>query len=119
MRVLTILPGMSTNVEMIRKLRRGIRSGRFPQANRLAIYDYDTARWLDKATAAAIGCGDWAMLGPDNARGFLLALAGLLIEAERRRLQARPLCVCNSGDTAGYRDRVVGYGAWAFEEAPT
>jgi hypothetical protein len=64
MRVLTILPGMSTNVEMIRKLRRGIRSGRFPQANRLAIYDYDTARWLDKATAAAIGCGDWAMLGP-------------------------------------------------------
>jgi DNA invertase Pin-like site-specific DNA recombinase len=38
MRVLTILPGMSTNVEMIRKLRRGIRSGRFPQANRFTIH---------------------------------------------------------------------------------
>ena len=57
------------------------------------------------------------MLGPDNACGFL-AIAGLLIEAQRRGLQARPLCVCNSGDTAGYRDRVVGDGAWAFEEAP-
>jgi AmmeMemoRadiSam system protein B len=80
-------------------------------------YDYDTAKRRDEVTAAAIGCGDWGMLGPDNACGFL-AIAGLLIEAERRGLQARPLCVCNSGDTAGYRDRVVGYGAWAFEEAP-
>jgi MEMO1 family protein len=24
------------------------------------------------------------------------------------------LSLCNSGDTAGPRDRVVGYGAWAF-----
>jgi hypothetical protein len=25
--------------------------------------------------------------------------------------------LCNSGDTAGSRDRVVGYGAWTFGEA--
>jgi len=24
--------------------------------------------------------------------------------------------LCNSGDTAGSRDRVVGYGAWVVEE---
>jgi AmmeMemoRadiSam system protein B len=78
-------------------------------------YDYDTARRLDAATTAAIERGDWAVLGPDNACGFL-PVAGLLIEAERHGLGARRLCVCNSGDTAGSRDRVVGYGAWAFEE---
>jgi AmmeMemoRadiSam system protein B len=78
-------------------------------------YDYDTARRLDAATTAAIERGDWSVLGPDNACGFL-PVAGLLIEAERHGLGARRLCVCNSGDTAGSRDRVVGYGAWAFEE---
>jgi hypothetical protein len=25
--------------------------------------------------------------------------------------------LCNSGDTAGSRDRVVGYGAWMVDEA--
>ena len=39
---------------------------------------------------------------------------GLLVEAERRGLKARRLSLCNSGDTAGSRDRVVGYGAWMF-----
>jgi hypothetical protein len=52
-------------------------------------YDYDTARRLDDATAAAIGCGDWAVLGPDNACGFL-AIAGLLIEAERAASKRDP-----------------------------
>jgi MEMO1 family protein len=78
-------------------------------------YEYDTARRLDAASAVAIERGDWAVLGPDNACGFL-PIAGLLIEAGRRGLGARRLCLCNSGDTAGSRDRVVGYGAWAFEE---
>jgi hypothetical protein len=39
---------------------------------------------------------------------------GLLIEAERRGLKARRLALRNSGDSAGSRDRVVGYGAWMF-----
>jgi AmmeMemoRadiSam system protein B len=38
----------------------------------------------------------------------------LLVEAERRGVKARRLSLCNSGDTAGGRDRVVGYGAWMF-----
>jgi AmmeMemoRadiSam system protein B len=40
------------------------------------------------------------------------------VEADRRGLTARRLALCNSGDTAGPRDRVVGYGAWILEETP-
>ena len=79
-------------------------------------HGYDTARRLDAATAAAIERGDWKSLGPDQACGFL-AVAGLLAEANRRRLAAQRLALCNSGDTAGSRDQVVGYGAWMVEEA--
>jgi MEMO1 family protein len=79
-------------------------------------HDYDTARRLDAATAAVIECGDWAQLGSNNACGFL-PVAGLLVEAARRGLQAQRLALCNSGDVAGPRDPVVGYGAWAFAEA--
>jgi MEMO1 family protein len=79
-------------------------------------HDYDTARRRDTATAAAIECGDWSRLGPDQACGAL-AVAGLLVEAGRRGLSAQRLALCNSGDTAGSRDRVVGYGAWMVDEA--
>jgi MEMO1 family protein len=76
-------------------------------------HDYETARRLDLATAAAIEHGDWQKLGSNQACGCL-AIAGLLIEASRHNLRVRRLSLCNSGDTAGSRDRVVGYGAWMF-----
>jgi AmmeMemoRadiSam system protein B len=76
-------------------------------------HNYETARRLDLATAAAIEHGNWASLAPNQAFGCL-AVAGLLAETERRGLKARRLALCNSGDTAGSRDRVVGYGAWVF-----
>ena len=76
-------------------------------------HGYETARRLDLATAAAIERGDWAGLGPNQACGCL-AVAGLLVEAGRRGFKAQRLALCNSGDTAGPRDRVVGYGAWMF-----
>jgi AmmeMemoRadiSam system protein B len=78
--------------------------------------DYDAATRRDAMTAAAIERHDWTALGPNDACGFL-AVAGLLKHAERRGLKARRLALCNSGDTAGPRDRVVGYGAWAFAES--
>jgi len=78
-------------------------------------HDYETAQRLDAATAAAIEQGDWASLGPNQACGCL-AVAGLLVEAGRRGFKARQVSLCNSGDTAGSRDRVVGYGAWMFAE---
>jgi MEMO1 family protein len=76
-------------------------------------HSYQAARRLDASTAAAIEHGEWANLGPNQACGCL-PVAGLLIEAERRGLHAQRLSLCNSGDTAGARDRVVGYGAWMF-----
>ena len=78
-------------------------------------HDYHTARRLDAATADAIERHDWGHLGPDNACGFL-PIGGFLIDAARRGLRARRLSLCNSGDLAGVRNRVVGYGAWMFEE---
>jgi len=76
-------------------------------------HDYDSARRLDAATADAIERGQWASFVSQNACGFL-AVAGLLLEAARRGLAARRLSLCNSGDTAGSPERVVGYGAWTF-----
>jgi hypothetical protein len=78
-------------------------------------HDYETARRLDAATAATIEHGDWASLGPQQACGSR-AVAGLLLESARRGLKIRRLSLCNSGDTAGSRDRVVGYGAWMFAQ---
>ena len=77
---------------------------------------YETARRLDAETGALIEAGNWAALGPDRACGAA-AIAGLLVETGRRGIEARRLGLCNSGDTAGNRQRVVGYGAWAFAEA--
>lgn len=42
---------------------------------------------------------------------------GLLHFARSRDLSVQELARCNSGDTAGDRDRVVGYGAYALYEA--
>jgi MEMO1 family protein len=52
-------------------------------------------------------------LGAGQACGYL-PIAGRLIEANRHKLKARRLSLCSSGDTAGPRDQVVGYGAWMF-----
>lgn len=78
-------------------------------------HDYETARGLDAATAAAVERCDEAAIGFEDACGAL-GLRGLLIEAERRGLAVERLALRNSGDTAGDRRRVVGYGAWAISE---
>jgi AmmeMemoRadiSam system protein B len=75
--------------------------------------DYETPQRVDAATAEAIEHGDWAALGPKEACGWL-PIAGLLVETGHLGLRARRLALRNSGDTAGPRDSVVGYGAWAF-----
>lgn len=73
--------------------------------------DYDTAVRLDRATAAAIETGDAELIGDRDACGAY-PLRGLLIAARRRGLHVRTVDLRNSGDTAGPRDRVVGYGAF-------
>lgn len=74
---------------------------------------YARAQHHDVATALAIEQLDEADLGPGDACGHL-AIAGLLVEARRHGLTADRLDLRNSGDTAGPRGQVVGYGAWAF-----
>ena len=75
---------------------------------------YEQARAVDQATVRRILALD-AGLGPHEAGGAA-AINGALLAARRHRLVPRLLALCNSGDTAGDRDRVVGYGAIAFEE---
>lgn len=74
---------------------------------------YETARRLDAETTAAIEALDPERLDEESACGRL-PIRGLLLEGQRRGLHVRTLDVRNSGDTAGPRDRVVGYGAWAL-----
>ncbi len=77
--------------------------------------DYRTARSVDAATCRAIEALDPASIGYDQACGRV-PVVGLLTVARRRGLAVVTLDLRNSGDTAGDRRRVVGYGAWAFTE---
>ena len=77
--------------------------------------DYESARRLDAKTSQAIVALRHDDVGYEQACGRH-AVNGLLHLAKRRGLEARALDVRNSGDTAGSRDRVVGYGAYAFFE---
>lgn len=76
---------------------------------------YESAQTLDAATCRAIETLDPAAISREQACGGA-AVKGLLTLAKRRHLRVRTLDLRNSGDTAGDRRRVVGYGAWAFSE---
>jgi len=60
----------------------------------------------------AIDLGDEAACGRHSIRPLL----GL---AKQKGLVAKTIDVRNSGDTAGSKDRVVGYGSWRFDEKPS
>ncbi|EKV30484.1 Putative dioxygenase [Caenispirillum salinarum AK4] len=77
--------------------------------------DYDTARRVDAGTVAAVEHLDPSRLTHENACG-LTPMAGLLLSAKKRRMSIETLDARSSGDTAGPRDRVVGYAAWALYE---
>lgn len=75
--------------------------------------DYASARRADARTTRAIEQARFEELGEGSACGRV-PLSGLLLAARRRGLAVKTLDVRNSGDTAGPRDSVVGYGAWAL-----
>ena len=81
-------------------------------------HDHATATELDRRTADCILGYRGDELRGDRACGFL-PIEGLLSTAERRGLRPSMLDLRNSGDTAGSKDRVVGYGAFAFSAAGT
>ncbi len=78
--------------------------------------DYAGARLIDAKTAADITALR-AGLRADEACGATPVNA-LLHVAKRRLMQARLLDLRNSGDAAGDKSRVVGYGAFAFASPP-
>ena len=75
-------------------------------------HDYQTAQQLDQATVDAICHYQVNRIGPEQACGCR-AINGLLLLAQQGGHSIAPLELCNSGDTAGDKDRVVGYGAIA------
>lgn len=77
---------------------------------------YDACQALDAATARAVESLDPSAIGPKEACGHV-PLGGLLTLAKRRGMAVHRAALLNSGDTAGSRDRVVGYGAWALVDA--
>lgn len=75
---------------------------------------YAEAQQIDRGTAQAI-VELRTDLSHDQACGAT-PVAGLALAAQRHGLQAELVDLRNSGDTAGDRRRVVGYGAFAFNE---
>lgn len=74
---------------------------------------YEAAKAHDAATAEAVEALDPRPIGPAEACGYR-AIRALLHLARARGLRPVRLALASSGDTAGPRDSVVGYGAWAF-----
>jgi hypothetical protein len=76
-------------------------------------HDYASARRIDAGTSAAIQHLELEKIGPHQACGCV-PMSGLLNIARRSGMRVRILDLRNSGDTAGSRDRVVGYGAYSI-----
>jgi len=76
-------------------------------------HDYNTARAMDSETCLAIEEMNPAAIHYDQACGRNPVI-GLLMAANKHGLHATTLDLRNSGDTAGDKSSVVGYGAWAF-----
>ncbi len=79
-------------------------------------HDYAAARQLDRKATRAIECLRPKHLADEQACGRI-PIKGLLRRARALDMRATALDLRNSGDTAGSRDRVVGYGAYGFEYA--
>jgi AmmeMemoRadiSam system protein B len=58
---------------------------------------------------------DFGQIAHEDACGAT-PLVGLLMAAQRRGLHITTLDLRNSGQTAGGRGRVVGYGSWMMQE---
>jgi len=86
----------------------------------LIVVSSDLSHYLDYATAQARDAHTTGLIEAlDPSVGYHDACGrnpvnGLLLAARRHGLTARTVDLRNSGDTAGPRDRVVGYGAYVF-----
>jgi AmmeMemoRadiSam system protein B len=72
---------------------------------------YDQAAALDGLTAQAIETLEPEEIGHDQACGRI-PLSGLLLLAREKCMRVERMDLRSSGDTAGPRNQVVGYGSW-------
>ena len=77
-------------------------------------HPYNEARVIDRETAD-LSLARQPVIDHEQACGAT-PVNGLLLAARRRGLHPTLLDLCNSGDTAGVRRRVVGYAAFSFGE---
>ena len=77
-------------------------------------HDYATAQQLDQVTSNAIENLHYEQLGFESACGRV-PVSGLLKLAKDNALIVKNIDLRNSGDTAGDKQRVVGYGAYIIE----
>ena len=77
---------------------------------------YEAAREIDAFTSEQIRTLSNNALTGEHACGYM-PISGLLETALKHHLRCEVLDMRSSGDTAGPRDRVVGYGAYAFYPA--
>lgn len=75
--------------------------------------DYATAQCMDQSTCKAIEHFKSDQIDSSRACGCI-AVNALLRIARRKGMNVHTLGLCNSGDTSGDKQRVVGYGSWAF-----
>lgn len=80
-------------------------------------HSYEQAQKIDRETAQMIRQFDGRFLDGQRACGYK-GIQGLLGLKSRYDLSIEQLQLLNSGDTAGDKQRVVGYGAWSMYEAP-
>jgi AmmeMemoRadiSam system protein B len=76
-------------------------------------HPYAEAQTMDKQVAQAILDGKIEAIKDENACGAL-PIRALVQIAKQKNLQAKLIDLRNSGDTAGTKDKVVGYGAFHF-----
>lgn len=76
-------------------------------------HSYEQARRIDLRTSTAIVQLNGQDVRHEQACGYL-PIRGLIRVVSRNGLQAQAVDLRNSGDTAGTRSEVVGYGAFAF-----
>ncbi|MEJ2142115.1 MAG: AmmeMemoRadiSam system protein B [Gammaproteobacteria bacterium] len=77
-------------------------------------HDYHTAQQMDRATSQAIEHMDINAIGYEDACGRG-PVSGLLTLARHHHFKVKTVDLRNSGDTAGPRDQVVGYGAYVVQ----
>ncbi len=80
-------------------------------------HSYEQASEIDGETADMIDAGQWQALNGTRACGYL-GIQGVLKYISdampKKSIDIQRIALLNSGDTAGYKNRVVGYGTWAI-----